>query len=99
MLENLDQPVDLIEYYIRTTESAGAAIIQTSPEQRDKVLAIIRERSSISHSDLLRRCWRIANAQELRDITDDLERLGRIRKRVGGIYGGIVYDYIEKRSR
>jgi hypothetical protein len=98
-LGTLPESVDLIEDFIKVTEFPGAAIIQTVAEQRRKVLAIIRKHGSISHSKLLRLCWRIANAQEMRDIIDDLEKLGRIRKREEGIYGGAIYDYIGERSR
>jgi len=90
--------VDLIEDFISIAEFPGAAIVETGLEQRNKVLAIIRDRGSISHSSLLRLCWRIANAQEMRAIIDDLEKLGLVRK-TQGVFGGINYDYIEKRSR
>lgn len=99
-LRTLSESVYLIEdSQVKVIEVPGTKIAQTIVEPRAKVLAIIRERGTIGHSDLLRRCWRFANAKEIWTITNDLEESGRIRKRREGIKGRFIYSYIEKSPR
>lgn len=65
-------------------------------EKSDKMLVMIRKAGQITHSDLIRQCWRMGNSLELAEHVKTLIEAGEITQQIEGASGKRVYIAVKK---